>query len=227
MKWLAFFIFIIPTIIFAHIKPLIGVSVKELPDSLIAQYDRGILIDSVTKDSPGFRAGIKKGDIIISIDKSPIVSILELKKIIEKYSPYQNINIGIIHKGKKHFVNLKLDKIDEKIYLGIMLSKDKNRLLINDIIKKSPAEKGGLLIGDEIISIDDEKVENPKDVSQILDKKGYNKDILIKIIRKNNVMKKRIFLFYWDATLFKQTTNKKDIEFIKDMKRIFLILDEK
>lgn len=51
--------------------------VKDFPD-----VSRGVLVISVNKSSPAFTAGIKPGDVIVSMDKQPIKTINDVTNIM-------------------------------------------------------------------------------------------------------------------------------------------------
>ncbi|WP_026971528.1 Do family serine endopeptidase [Aliagarivorans marinus] len=54
---------------------------------------QGVLIDSVARNSPAFRNGFEEGDIIVSINKTPITSITDLRKLLETEPSILAINI--------------------------------------------------------------------------------------------------------------------------------------
>ena len=88
----------------------------------------------------------------------------------------------------------------------IFIGKDVTPFSINEVIKDSPAEKAGLMAGDKILSIDDNKVKNLQDVSRyirtstgnnikiIIQRYSVNKEILVQpnvVIDDDNLIKKK------------------------------------
>ena len=65
--------------------PQVGVGVTQLTQQL-AQYfgvDGGILINYVRDDSPGLKAGLKAGDVIVGIDDEPVRGALVVVRAID------------------------------------------------------------------------------------------------------------------------------------------------
>jgi serine protease Do len=64
----------------------------------------------------------------------------------------------------------------------------KEGVLISDVEKDTPAEKAGLKAGDVIVKVDDEDVESPSDVSQIIRKHEEGDKVEIAVVRKGRKM---------------------------------------
>ncbi len=66
----------------------IGIEVQELTDELAKQYGyeniEGVVVSDVKSDSEASRAGIKKGSLIISVDRKRIESVKDFNKAMEK-----------------------------------------------------------------------------------------------------------------------------------------------
>ena len=88
----------------------------------------------------------------------------------------------------------------------IFIGKDVTPFSINEVVKDSPAEKAGLMVGDKILSIEGNKVENIQDVSKyirtstgnnieiIIQRYSENKKILVQpneVFDQDNLIKKR------------------------------------
>jgi len=52
------------------------------------------------------------------------------------------------------------------------------------VIPKSPAEKAGLLPGDQFISIEGKEITRLKDIHDAVSQKGWGKNITVTIIRQ-------------------------------------------
>ena len=57
-------------------RPRLGVTVQALTPQLAAYFGAkdGVLVASVTDDSPASRAGLKAGDVILSVNGQPVAS---------------------------------------------------------------------------------------------------------------------------------------------------------
>ncbi len=77
--------------------------------------------------------------------------------------------------------------------IGVILKQqqeDQKGLWIERVLPGSPAEKAGLLPGDQFISVEGSEVTNVKDIHKALEQKGWGKEITFTIVRQG--MKKEI-----------------------------------
>ena len=77
--------------------------------------------------------------------------------------------------------------------IGVILKQqqeDQRGLSIEKVLPGSPAEKAGLLPGDQFISVEGSEVTNVKDIHKVLEQKGWGKEVTFTIIREG--MKKVI-----------------------------------
>ena len=72
-------------------KPYIGIGGRNVSEELAKQYDTkvGVYVDTIEKDGPAEKAGLKEGDIITAIDDHEVTTIQELNNY-----KAQNYNIG-------------------------------------------------------------------------------------------------------------------------------------
>ena len=69
--------------------------------------------------------------------------------------------------------------------MGVVL-KEKEQpkgLWIEKVISESPAEKAGLLPGDQFIAVEGKEITKVKDIHDALSEKGWGKDVNVTIIR--------------------------------------------
>jgi S1-C subfamily serine protease len=82
-------------------------------------------------------------------------------------------------------------------YLGVAgqpvrLSDDRRALLIIDVQHGSPAESGGLRVGDSIVMFDAEPVEEPEDLLELLTGDRVGKDVPVRVLRGDSVTDLRV-----------------------------------
>lgn len=73
---------------------------SELRDALDLSGD-GALISSVVPGSPADRAGLRKGDVIVSVDRRDIDSPTELTDIIGEAREGENVSLSVVRKGER------------------------------------------------------------------------------------------------------------------------------
>ena len=84
----------------------VGITTKQL-----AQYfgvDAGIHIKDVRPDSPGSKAGLKAGDVIVGIDDEPVRGALGLIRAIDDKED-TDITLRIVRERREQTVNLHLN----------------------------------------------------------------------------------------------------------------------
>lgn len=95
---------------YATNRPFLGVSLKDtsytnrndmsLYSIFFSQVNYGAAVDSVVKDSPAEVAGIKKDDIIISINNEVISGASDVTSKISSFNVGDKITVGIIRENK-------------------------------------------------------------------------------------------------------------------------------
>ena len=152
---------------------------KFINDNNIKQSE-GFYVSKVLENMGAFNAGIKEGDILISVDNIKIKKFSDLTGYLESKRPGDNVNIGFFRKDVKKYLKVKLEKTKTVEFLSMTLSnmtkKEKEDLKIKNgirIIKsgaflKGQVEDNSILIDingntldavDQILQMDPENVK--------------------------------------------------------------------
>ena len=83
-----------------------------LPDT------RGALVSDLADDSPAARAGVQRGDVIRSINGTPINQSSELPPIIGAMTPGTRVTLGILRDGREREITVTLSQLDEAAASG-------------------------------------------------------------------------------------------------------------
>jgi serine protease Do len=106
-------------------RGLLGVQIqpvtKELAESLSFKGDKGALVAMVQPDSPALAAGIKSGDVIVSVDGKNVDGIKELTRMISAMKPGTSAKLGVWRDGKDMTVTAKVG--DQKEESAIIKAK--------------------------------------------------------------------------------------------------------
>lgn len=103
-------------------RPLLGVSMLNLADryylyqegiTLNTELKTGVVIIQVQNGSPAAKAGLKRGDIITSMDDEKITSVANLRYHLYRHSVGDTANITIEREGKKKTLEIKLTVASE------------------------------------------------------------------------------------------------------------------
>ncbi len=155
--------------------PWLGVELQELTEELrgyfnLAEKGRGVLINDVIDGSPAVKAGLKRGDIILSLEGIPILSLSDYRGALGEYTAGDPLNLKISRKGKELTVSVKpspfpLDYARELFYRRVGIELDqvdkstpkkyglKEGVFVKYVRPDSNAAKYGLRAGDLLLKI--------------------------------------------------------------------------
>ena len=87
------------------VRGWLGVSIQdisaELARSLGLQSRKGVIISSVLRKGPADEAGLKPGDVIVTIDDQPVNHVRTALNLISRVKPGTTVRLGIIRAGRK------------------------------------------------------------------------------------------------------------------------------
>lgn len=98
-------------------KPWLGISAVNVTKEMAEAYDfpvkSGVLVDSVTEFGPAAKGGIQAGDIITEINSQKILSVEDLKAMLNGFTPGSVIELTVWHQGKKKKVNVTVEHLSQ------------------------------------------------------------------------------------------------------------------
>ncbi|MCE5186783.1 MAG: DegQ family serine endoprotease [Planctomycetaceae bacterium] len=97
------------------VRGYLGVSIQNLTPSLAKSFGvdpktKGVLIPDVTEGSAAQKAGIQKGDIIVSIEGRKVASADELRNKVALYKPGTNVKLEVLRNGQEKTVTVAVGK---------------------------------------------------------------------------------------------------------------------
>lgn len=82
----------------------LGVQIQPVSDDIAAAlgFDKaeGVLITNVTADTPAAKAGLTRGDVVLSVDGIQVKDPRELTRMIATEAPGSNVTLGLLRAGK-------------------------------------------------------------------------------------------------------------------------------
>ncbi|MGM0620354.1 MAG: Do family serine endopeptidase [Bacteroidota bacterium] len=143
-------------------RALLGVKIGDVTAAVAEEYDldkvEGIFVGEVTENGAARDAGIKSGDVIISVADERVNSSAELQEKISRYRPGDDVKIGIKRNGdrKQFTVTLRNKHGDTQIV------RDNITVLGARFDEVSTREKGNLGIenGIKIINLESGKLKD-------------------------------------------------------------------
>lgn len=170
-------------------RGLLGIKGSEMTSEIAKAFkvdaQRGAFVSEVIPKSAAAKAGIKAGDVLVSLDGKSISSFAELRAKIGTTAPGKTVRIGLLRDGKQQEVAVVLDNSANVTTNADTLSpalqgatlnngqlKDGNKgVAIDNVAKDSAAAKVGLQKGDIIVGVNRERVENITQLRKILEAK--------------------------------------------------------
>jgi serine protease Do len=146
---------------------------------------RGFRVRSVTPDSPAARAGIHTGDLIISVDGTPIDSQDAWETALSTKGPGKPMRIVLRdNSGQDRTVSLQGEKPPPGLglrvlreQLGMTVRQARGGLQISITDRNGPAGRAGLENGDTLLALNNSRVADTEDVDRVL-QRDYNRSTL-------------------------------------------------
>lgn len=174
----------------------IGVQIQpvtaDIADSLGLKQARGALVAEPQEGSPAAKAGIKSGDVIVSLNGESVSDARALARRISSMAPGTSVKIGIIRDGKDQDLSLTLGELPKErvaraetgdhgnqgsdlAHLGLSLAPAANvsgagdqGVVVTEVDPDGAAASHGFKTGDVILDVGGRSVNAPADVRRAL-----------------------------------------------------------
>jgi Do/DeqQ family serine protease len=178
----------------------IGVNIQDITPDLRSAFDldngqQGVLITGVGEDSPAEKAGLKAGDVIVSVDGEATASVGQLRSQIGIKGIGDEVKLALIRDGRKLNVELEVGEPQNISNISGRLQElldgtrfednpDGEGVIVANITPNSPAAYSGLRPGDVIIGANRRPVTDTKSLQESL---SLNPDQALLQIRRSGV----------------------------------------
>lgn len=170
-------------------RGLLGIKGMEMTADIAKAFNinvqRGAFVSEVLPGSGSAKAGIKSGDVIVSLNDKPLSSFAELRSRIATTAPGTKVKLGLLRDGKPLDVEVTLDKSTSSTASAELISpslqgaslsdgqlKDGTKgIVVNDVDKASPAAQAGLHKDDVIIGINRQRIQSIAEMRKLLEAK--------------------------------------------------------
>jgi serine protease Do len=163
----------------------------EVAEGLGLKGDGGTLVADVLPDSPAAEAGVRPGDVILSVDGRPLERLTTLPRVVAETKPGTTLTLHVSRKGQtvdvpvrvgaqpkderlaandpagaaeKPRLGLALSKITPELRARYKLEDDAQGVVVTRVLPDSPAERAGIRIGSVISMVGQDSVATPDDV---------------------------------------------------------------
>jgi len=194
------------------VRGWLGVGIQGLTKALSTQFGikegKGVLINEVYENDPAHTAGIKPGDIILTVDDQPVDSPNQLSRLVARVGPGQEAHIRLLRDGKELIYHVPMAERPEKttlaslplqkteIKLGLDVQsltaalaeefelKETVGVLVSKVERGGLAHSEGIQEGDFITEVNRQPIRSVAQFSEILEKVSPGQTVLLRIIRK-------------------------------------------
>ncbi len=142
----------------------------DLTEAMNLSVSRGAFVNEVLPDSAAEKAGLKSGDVIISMNGNRINSFLELRAKVATLGAGREAELGVLRDGKERKVKVKLQELSSgqvaanqlhPMLEGAELSNASiGGVKIDSVANNSPAAQIGLQADDVILGVNRQRVDN-------------------------------------------------------------------
>jgi serine protease Do/serine protease DegQ len=159
-------------------RGVLGVNIYDVTPDVAKEFGlaeaSGALVAGVAQGSAAEKAGVKTGDIIVSINGAPMKSAGELRNSIGMLRVGDQVEIGLLRDGKPHKVTaLVAERGDAETANAVDINRglegadladapDAGGVLVRSVQEGSPAYAAGLRSNDLIVAIGRTPVANTK-----------------------------------------------------------------
>jgi serine protease Do len=177
----------------------------ELKEKLNLKDEHGALVADVTKGGPAEKAGIERGDVIVSFDGKEIKEMRELPFLVASTPVGKRVKVEVMRKGEKKTLEVKIGEMKEEKEAEAVSPTETPRfgmtveeltpelaknlgltetsgIAVVQVEDDSAAAAAGLKAGDLILEIDQTPVKNLEDFNHKIEK--YKKGDTILLLAK-------------------------------------------
>ncbi|TKF43833.1 Do family serine endopeptidase [Vibrio lentus] len=161
-----------------------GEVTSELAEALGYESSKGAFVSQIVPESAADKAGLKAGDIIVSVNGKRIDTFSELRAKVATLGAGKQIELGVIRDGKSKNFDVTLGESTnsktqaEKLHEGLAGAELTNTnesdvatgVKVSSVAQGSPAEAYQLLKDDIIIGVNRQTVKNLAQFREILEK---------------------------------------------------------
>ncbi|WP_409361704.1 Do family serine endopeptidase [Bartonella heixiaziensis] len=162
---------------------------KEIADSVGLKEAKGALVADPSK-GPAGKAGVKVGDVIISVNNEKVNDVRDLAKRIASMSPGETVTLGVWRTSKEENIKVKLASMPENVGkqegskysdersdsdetledygLIVAPSDDGLGLVVTDVDSDSDAADKGIQPGDVIVTVNNKPIKKASDITDAI-----------------------------------------------------------
>jgi serine protease Do len=182
----------------------------ELKDKLDLKDEKGALVADVVSGGPAEKAGLKRGDVIVSFDGKEIEEMKQLPYVVASTPVGKMVTVELIRKGKKNALQVEVGELKEETEppvvaeaepnLGLTLKEitpelarnfrlsETSGLVVVQVEANSPASEAGVAPGDIILEVDQESMKSLAEFNKKMGSYTAGDTVLLLINRRGSTL---------------------------------------
>ena len=193
------------------VRGYIGVGIQEVTPDLAKAFhatpEKGALVGNVDPNSPGAKAGLQRGDVILELNGQPVEGPNDLRLKVGTMAPGTTVRLKVNRNGESRDVSLTLgeapagkgavgatpggsaessvmrevqvDELTNEIRQQLGLKPGTEGVVVTDVPDGSPASDAGLQRGDVIEQINRQPVKSVSDYERLIRQAGKETIVLL------------------------------------------------
>ena len=159
----------------------LGVSIQTLDSELAESFglDRaaGALITQVLPGTPAEKAGLKRGDVLLSFNGKPVRSVRELQLLVASSALNETVPVEVLREGLRLTVEVTIVARDERSvaelkdpadqnmpWLGVTFIQDGDGVSVSEVKAGSLGAKAGVQVGDQVLAVNRQPIKTFSDL---------------------------------------------------------------
>lgn len=179
---------------------------EEIADAYGLKNTEGALVSDVLGDSPAFRAGLQRGDVIVALDGQALKNHQDLSFAVRKHLAGDEVTLAVMRRGERKEIRVRLGELpgqaeasspdggvmEEKLGVAVtptdnaLRSKynlgDQKGMVVTEVKRGTPAERLGIREGDLVLEANGMPVPDEASWNKALGK--GNKGVVLLIFRE-------------------------------------------
>lgn len=203
------------------VRGYLGVSIEEIDEEKAKDYElksTGILITLIEKNSPAEKGGLKKMDLITSLDGEPVKAYSTLQKKVGSLKPGDKLTVGIIRDDKPMSLSVVVGESPESVTirsenedgqsvdLGMVVVDNNKReadqrnlnvsegIVVTRIDRNGPAAQQGLRVNDVILGINRTVIKSVSQFRELMESMSPGRRIVIYVDREGQELALRFVI---------------------------------
>jgi len=158
-----------------RIRDLSEAEMDDLAVKLGVHEGYGVLVSELIKDAPAEGSGLRAGDLIVAIDRRPVVETRGLQRIVGATPPGRELSVVVLRDGRRRALRVRVGQMPADAAAERMaaefgfLVRDRassdgltdpgpSLPVVAAVGERTAAERGGLRVGDRVLAVNGAEV---------------------------------------------------------------------